>query len=150
MCPRTLQRYVGVEQDVIRWSDPVHTGETCGIRSSGTCAGDWLIHDVQTERFHTGPYTPHDWWSYLGRVHGALDANASGRFEWDEFMAYSMGFYVDDLATHLDRFENESVAHLRFACVRTRRVVSRAPARTVWSSAPRDRPRHAIVVVHLP
>ena len=45
-------------------------GADCMKRAAANAAGNFSVHDVQTEKFPTGPYTPHDWWKYLAKVHG--------------------------------------------------------------------------------
>ena len=59
----------------------------CMKRSAGITAGNFSIHDVETERFHTGTYKPEVWWNYISRVHGPFTPyDFKG---WNEFMVRS-------------------------------------------------------------
>ena len=94
-----LQRYVGLTVDVA--VSKTLEGDTCMVRTSGTSAGEWSVHDVETRRFHTGDYAPYVWWYYLRTMHGPFTAESF--HGWNQFMAYSTGFYVKDLSWHLER-----------------------------------------------
>jgi hypothetical protein len=51
-----LQRYVGLTVKVAQ--SKTLSGVDCMVRTSGTTAGEWSVHDVQTTRFHSGEDPP--------------------------------------------------------------------------------------------
>ena len=60
----------------------------CMKRAAGIAAANFSVHDVETERFHTGTYKPEVWWKYISRVHGPF--NPYDFKGWNEFMARSI------------------------------------------------------------
>ena len=84
----------------------------CYLRAEGIAAGEWSVHDVETERYLTGALTPAHWWYYMRQMHGAFESDAFKG--WDEFMAYSIAYYVDDLTMHMDRWTQDGVEHLAY------------------------------------
>ena len=103
-----LQRYVGLTVDVA--ASKTLEGDACMVRTSGTSAGEWSVHDVETQRFHTGEYAPYVWWYYLRTMHGPFTADSF--HGWNQFMAYSTGFYVKDLSWHLERWATRAAPSL--------------------------------------
>ena len=69
----------GVDDDTVGFPEA-----SCMKRSAGIAAANFSIHDVETERFHTGTYKPEVWWKYISRVHGPFTPyDFKG---WNEFM----------------------------------------------------------------
>ena len=93
--------------------DASDKGASCMIRAAGLTAANFSIHDVETEKFHTGTYAPHDWWAYLKSVHGPLTPD---EFKgWNQFMAYSFGYFVPDLSDRVARWVSDGIDYLAFA-----------------------------------
>ena len=73
----------GVDDDIEGFPEA-----SCMKRSAGIAAGNFSIHDVETEQFHTGTYKPEVWWKYISRVHGPFTPyDFKG---WNEFMVRSI------------------------------------------------------------
>jgi hypothetical protein len=87
-------------------------GSDCMLRAAASAVANFSVHDVQTEKFATGPYTPHDWWKYLAKVHGQLSPD--GFNGWNDFMSFSFGWFVPDLTDRIERWKEDQIAHLAY------------------------------------
>jgi hypothetical protein len=61
---------------------------SCMKRAAATTAANFSVHDVETEKFHTGTYKPHHWWKYIASVHGPF-TTLDGFKGWNDFMVRS-------------------------------------------------------------